>query len=324
MAFELFSSNQIANIVIKDHVIRYIGVKQSSPLIVQKYRERYLPPGLIDEGKIVERETLKLILEECVNDWGIKKRQVRFIIPDSFVVIRKTSIPIDIKDDEIVGFLYSELGSTIHLPFDEPVLDIKKLSETDEKKEVLMFAAPEDVALDYSSLLEEVSLKPIAADISPLCMYRLFDYSDKTNEENHSLLIQFDLQTVNLCIFNKHVPIFMRHLNIDSTTDDWDIQYNRSGSFAEIKWISEHRSIETVLGEIYKEIEHVLNFYHFSILQGKQQVTDILFSGDHPHLKEVYATVVDRYDVPVSIIDNVDTLPSNYYLPLGLALKEVL
>jgi len=322
MAFEFFSSNQIANIIIKDHVIRYIGVKQSSPVVVQKYRERYLPAGLIDEGKIIEYDALKLILEDCVSTWGIKRKQVRFIIPDSFVVIRKTTIPREVKDDEIVGYLYSELGSTIHLPFDEPVLDIRKLSETEDKKEVLMFAAPEEIAMEYSSLLEDVSLRPIVADISPLCLYRLFDYCDKTNEENHSLLIQFDLQTVNLCIFHQHVPIFMRHLIIDTTTEDWDISYNRSGSYAEISWVSTEKSLETVLGEIYKEIEHVLNFYHFSILQGKQQVTDILFCGDHPYLEDISEKVIQRYDVPVSFIININ-LPPNYYLPLGLALKEV-
>jgi type IV pilus assembly protein PilM len=323
MAFELFSSNQIANIIIKDHVIRFIGVKQSSQLVVQKYHERYLPQGLIVEGKIIERETLELILEECVEEWGIRKRKVRFNIPDSYVTIRKTTVPIDIRDDEIVGYLYSELDSTLHLPFDEPVLDIRKLSETAEKKEVLLFAAPEEISFEYSKLLEDVSLKPIAADISPLCIYRLFDYSGKTNGNNHTLLIQFDLHTVNLSIFHQHVPLFMRHLDMETTSADWDIQYNQYDSSAEFKWVSEHNSIESVLDDIYKEIEHVLNFYHFSILQGKEQVSNILFCGDHPYLKKIYHAFVERFEAPVSVIDNIENLPSNYYLPLGLALKEV-
>ncbi|MFC4320955.1 type IV pilus biogenesis protein PilM [Litchfieldia salsa] len=323
MAFELFTSNQIANIIIKDHVIRYVGVKQSSPLVVQKYREHYLPSGIIDEGKIIERDTLKLILEECVSEWGISKRQVRFTIPDSSVVIRKIVVPIDIKDDEIVGYLYSELGSTIHLPFDEPVLDIKKLSENDDKKEILLFAAPEDLANAYSALLQEVSLKPIAADISPLCMYRLFDYSDKTNLKDHILLIQFDLQTVNLSIFYQHIPIFMRHLPLETTIEDWEIQQNRAGSNAEIKWGNSERSLEGIIEEIYREIDHVLNFYQYSLMKGKESVTKILFSGDHPYSNDVFSRVIERYEIPVSTIDSIEKLPPNYYLPLGLALKEV-
>ncbi|WP_078545325.1 type IV pilus biogenesis protein PilM [Litchfieldia alkalitelluris] len=323
MAFELFPSNQIANIIIKDHVIRYTGVKQSVPLVVQKYRERYLPPGIVEEGKIIERDTLRLILEECVSEWGISKKQVRFTIPDSFVVIRRITVPIDIKDDEIVGYLYSELGSTIHLPFEEPVLDIKKLSEIEDKKEILLFAAPEDIALSYSTLLQEVSLKPIAADISPLCMYRLFDFKDKTNIEDHILLIQFDLSTVNLSIFHQHIPIFMRHIQLETSIDDWDIQNNRSGSKAEIKWVNGEKSLDSVIEEIYREIDHVLNFYQFSLMKGKQAVTKILFSGDHPYINDMYSRVIDRYEISVSTLESIEKLPPNYYLPLGLALKEV-
>ncbi|MBD8068848.1 type IV pilus biogenesis protein PilM [Bacillus sp. PS06] len=323
MAFELFSSNQIANIIIKDHVIRYVGVKQSSPIVVQKYRERYLPSGVIDEGKIVERDTLQLILEECVSEWGIKKRQVRFTIPDSAVVIRKITVPLDIRDDEIVGYLYTELGATIHLPFDEPVLDIKILPEQNEKKQVLLFAAPEEVAISYSTLLQEVSLKPIAADISPLCMYRLFDYNDKTNVDDHTLLIQFDLQTVNLSIFHEHIPIFMRHLQLETTMDDWDIQQSTAGTKAEIKWLNTQRALEMIFEELYREIDHVLNFYQYSLMKGQESVTRILLSGDHPYLNEVYSRISDRYEVDVITIDSIENLPANYYLPLGLALKEV-
>src|SRR5690606_19109049 len=113
------------NIIIKDHVIRYVGIKDSNPLVVQRFRERYLPKGIVIEGKIQDRETLTLILEECVADWGIKNKEVRFIIPDSFVVIRKTAIPADVEEDEISGFLYLELGASIHLPFEDPVIDYK-------------------------------------------------------------------------------------------------------------------------------------------------------------------------------------------------------
>ncbi|MEH7223086.1 pilus assembly protein PilM [Bacillus sp. JJ1566] len=323
MAFTLFPSNKIANIVIKDHAIRYVGVKRSNPITVQKFREKYLPPGIIQDGKIIERDTLHLILEECVTDWGIKNAQVQFIIPDPFVVIRKISIPNDVKDDEIIGYIYLELGATIHLPFSEPVLDFKVLSEDEKKKEVLIFAAPEDIAFEYSSLLEDVSLKPIAADISPLCMYRLFHFCQKTNGEEHSLLLQFDLQSANLSIFHQDIPLFMRHLTLETSLDDWAIQPNSSNTLAVIKWNSHQSKLEVLMDEMIKEIEHVMNFYSFNMTQGKERISKILVSGDHPNLPDISSILIERYEIPVHKIDNFDKLPSHYYLPLGLALKEV-
>ncbi|WP_449537135.1 type IV pilus biogenesis protein PilM [Ferdinandcohnia sp. Marseille-Q9671] len=325
MAFTFFSTPKIANIIIKDHAIRYVGVKQSNPITVQKFREKYLPPGIIQEGKIIEKDTLHLILDECVTDWGIKNNQVQFTIPDPFVVIRKISIPIEVKDDEILGYVYLELGATIHLPFEDPVLDYKLLSENEDekRKEVLIFAAPEDVAYEYSSLLEEVDLKPIAADISPLCMYRLFHFCNKTNEEEHSLLIQFDLQSVNLSIFHQDIPLFMRHITLETSIGDWEIQQNSSNTLADIRWNSHQSKLEVLMDELLKEIEHVMNFYRFNMTQSKGKITNLLISGDHPNLPDITSALFERYEIPVHTIDQFDKLPSHYYLPLGLALKEV-
>lgn len=323
MAFQLFTSKLIANLIIKDHVIRYVGVKQTTPITVRDFRERYIPKGIIHEGKIVDHDTLLMILEECVSDWGIKKKEVRFLIPDAFVVIRRTSIPIEIKDDEILGYLYLELGGTIHLPFDEPVIDFIKIQEEENKKEVLMFAAPQDIAQDYADLLEEATLKPIAADISPLCMYRLFTFYEKTDFNEHSLLVQFDLQSVNLCIFYQHQPLFMRHLDLETTIDDWDIRQNSANTVAEIKWMNQEQTLEIIIEEIQREIEHVLNFYRFNIRNGNEQVTNILMSGDHPFFGVLTSNLIERFEIPVETIDTLNELPLHYYLPLGLALKEV-
>lgn len=323
MAFTLFTSNIMANIIIKDHAIRYVGVKQTNPITVQKFREKYLPPGVIQEGRIIERDTLLLILDECVSEWGIKKNHVQFVIPDPFVVIRKITIPKEVKDDEIIGYIYLELGTTIHLPFEEPVLDFKKLSEDETRKEILIFAAPEDVANEYSALLEEVDLKPVAADITPLCMYRLFHFCGQTKAEEHSLLVQFDLQSVNFSIFHRDIPLFMRHITLETSIDDWDIQQNQSSTLADIRWSSHSSKLEVLMDELMKEIEHVMNFYSFNMTQGKDRVTTILMSGDHPYLTDITSTLNQRYEIQVHTITQFEQLPDHYYLPLGLALKEV-
>ena len=84
------------------------------------FDERFFPSGIIsDENSDVESFTN--ILDECIEDWGIKKGNC-IVISNSLVIIRKVSIPTDIKDDEIHGYLYLELGSSIHLPFDGTVL----------------------------------------------------------------------------------------------------------------------------------------------------------------------------------------------------------
>ena len=330
MVFNVFSRNhKTANIVIKDHVIRFIELKQLSPVVVSHYGERFIPEGLIRDGKIIDRETLETILEQCVEEWGIKKRNVRFVVPDQYVVIRTLQVPSDLHDDEIKGYLYIELGSTIHLPFEDPVFDILVTGDSREKKTVLLFAAPEDIVMQYSTLFEELKLKPIAADISPLCMYRLYHEIDHTKSKDHTMILQFDLHMVNISIFHHHKPVFMRHLSIDGAHEQWESQNTRTGNI-EFKWIGEENELLLNLLDTYKEIEHVMNFYRFSLNQGKEGISRIFLCGDHPYLSTIYREVKERSEVQVDTINSEhfitsdgDLLDSNLHLALGLALKEV-
>lgn len=330
MTFNIFSSNKRAvNLIVKDHVIRYIEIKQQRSPIVNKFGERYLPEGVIREGKIIDRELLVTILEECIEEWGIKKRPVRFLVPDPYIVIRKIEVPGELTDDEIRGHLYLELGASIHLPFEEPAFDVVKVGEKNNQKELLLFAAPEQLVSDYAGLLEEVKLVPLVADISPLSIYRLYFQLDQAKTNDHLLVVQADLQMVNISIFHEHRPIFMRHLTVDHPISDWNVAENDSKE-SELKWTGNESELHNQYEDIYKEIERIMNFYRFSLNQGKEQITTILLSGDHPLLVDILATMKDRFEVPVVMIDGeqIITVDGNklkptYYLALGLAQKEV-
>ncbi|UII55046.1 pilus assembly protein PilM [Cytobacillus spongiae] len=330
MAFSLFSrKNRIINLVITDHSIRYVELKQSNPPMAQNYGERYLPHGIITNGKIVDYETLSTILEECVREWKIAKRPVRFIVPDSFVIIRKVTVPSDVKDDEIKGYLYLELGSTIHLPLEDPVFDAKILFTEENKKQVLIFAAPEQSVMEYSNLLLEQKLNPIAADISPLALYRLYYQLDQAATGERLMMIQLDVQTANICIFENHTPFFMHHLPIDYDETKWELQLNRTGEY-ELKYIGETNELMRQFSDVYKEVSRLMDFYRYSLHQGKEQVNKLLLHGDHPLIAGIKEEMSQQFDVPIEIIqeDRIEQgkegpLPRNHYIAMGLALKEV-
>ncbi|GMB07466.1 type IV pilus assembly protein PilM [Thermolongibacillus altinsuensis] len=320
MVFRLFSfRKKIANIVVKDHVIRYVELKQRHPLVVHKCGERFLPEGIIRDGKIVDEERFMLIMEECVTEWKLKNRRIRFLVPDPFVVIRKISIPADLQQDEIRGYLFMELGSSIHLPFEEAVFDFVVLERKKDKLDVLLFAAPESIVMKYAELFEQADLKPIVADISPLSLYRLFYEYGQADENDHLLFVQFDLSSLNVSVFHQHKPIFTRQLAFDSHFADWE------RTEAGWKWTKQNERPEWQLEDIYKEMERFMNFYRFSIHQGNEQITRIVMTGDHPLLSAFTDMLRNRLDVPVQEMTvNADgqEVDRSYYLAIGLALKE--
>lgn len=330
MALTLFSgSNRVVNLVLKDHVIRYVELKQLDPPIVQKCGEHFLPAGVIKDGIITDFDLLKDILSDCVTKWKIHKRQVRFLVPDSRLVIRKVPIPKDIKEDEIRGYLYLEMGTSIHLPFEEPVFDIVLLDETEEKKEILLFAAQEEVVSEYAALLEKSQLYPIEADISPLSLYRLFYHAEKRSLDDHLLLIEFNLQTVNTSIFVDDKPIFMKNIPITGTSGEWEA--SRVHTDKEIMvFTGDTEDYMQLLEDTYTEIDRVLSFYQYTLSHEQHQVTKIVVTGDHPFLDEVTSDIKKRYEQTVMTIpkgyiqsNKEPELPESFYLAGGLALKGV-
>ncbi|MEH7106632.1 MULTISPECIES: type IV pilus biogenesis protein PilM [Bacillaceae] len=328
MAFSLFSSkNRIINLVISDHSIRLLELKQFNPPLAHRWSEHFLPAGIISDGKIQNQDSLESILEECIDEWKIHRRQVRFIIPDSLVIIRKISVPSEIQDDEIKGYLYLELGSTIHLPFDEPVFDFYPLGSNGKTREILLFAAPEQNVMEYADLLSKLKLNPIAADISPLAIYRLYRQLDTELVNENLFAVQFDLTSVNLTIFERSVPLVMRQFPLPFNMDQWKIKED-SGNNLVYNYIGNTDELDLQFDDIFREINKLIDFYRYSLHKEHNQISKFLLYGDHPMLNIIYDGMLERFETPTEMIaidmdskGNSVKLPSSQLLPLGLALK---
>lgn len=330
MAFSLFpSKNRIVNLVVNDHSVRFVELKQVNPPATQKWFERFLPPGVITEGKITDIDSLANILEECIDEWKIKGRQVRFLVPDPLVIIRKVSIPADIQDDEIKGYLYLELGSSIHLPFEEPVFDYFPLANNGKTKDLLLFAAPEQYVMEYAELFSSLKLNPIAADISPLALYRLFHQIGQAGENEVLFTVQFDLTSVNLCIFEETVPLVMRQFPLPFDMDKWDIKQDIAGSMI-FKYTGDTEELVLQFEDILNEVNKLVDFYRYTLSNEKKDITKFLLNGDHPMLTAIFDEMKERFEIPVERIEQegiengkTGSVPANLLLSLGLALKEV-
>ena len=331
MSFTIFRGKQrIANLVFTDYVVRYVELKQVDPPMIQSYGEYYLPPGVITDGRIIEYDTLTMILEQCIAEWKISKKQVRFLVPNPSVVIRKTLIPEDIQVDEIEGYLYLELGTSIHLPFEDPVFDIVMLNEGENGKDILLFAAPEERIVEYTDLLENCKLRPIAADISSLALYRLAYLSNQSDKNEHCLVLDFDVLHVTATIFHDDKPVFMRFIPLPGDLYEWEKERVSSTEESTLVYIGDKDNYFLMLEDMITEIERVLSFYKYSFTNEQNEITKVLVSGDHPLFSDIYQVLDERLEIPVSMLEQEvittakqEKLPRRYDLALGLAIKGV-
>src|SRR5699024_225481 len=121
-------SKRIVNIAIDDYVIRMVENSGQALSSIKLVKEEEIPDGLIEFGRIIDEVSFYDFMKQLVAKWGIKKRQVRFYVPNSLVIMRSIEIPSHVAEDKINEHFMMEIGENIHLPFRDPIIDIHALS----------------------------------------------------------------------------------------------------------------------------------------------------------------------------------------------------
>ncbi|WP_341960825.1 pilus assembly protein PilM [Planococcus maritimus] len=302
---------RVATITIEEDAIRYVELKSVSPLQLSAAEELALPAGVIENGTINDAKTLGSILDEAVNQWGLSKKSVRFLAPDEFVIIRKVTYPKDVKVDELKGHFFIEMGSTVYLPFEDPVFDVVPYREDAEEPEAIIIASKESVVKSYESAFEEAKVKPVVADITPLALYRLAYLEHDFQEEEHIMVIDMNNTKMTVSIFCEHYPLFMRSIDLEDTNK-----------------ISVKPAL--LFETIEEEIEKLSNFYRYNLNGGGAGITKIVCNTTQEIYEELRFRMEARFSVPflpivISHIDlnETDAIPPRFNRAIGLALKEV-
>lgn len=289
----LSRSDQFVHIVFSEKAIRMVELKSLNPLDIKQVQYYELPEGIIQRGKIEDAETLEAILEQCVRDWKIKRKKVQFTVPDHFVIVRQVELKEDLSDQEIHGYLYMELGNRIQIPFEDPVFDFVKLPG-DNKRNIVIFASPVDVVSSYRDLLDKVSLEPLTADITPLSLYRYYQHTGTLDQTDHLMFLHMESSQLTVSVFHNGFPLFMRPIDLE------DIAFE----------------------ELFSEIEKIMRFYQYSVVQDDGEIGKIYLSGDHSGVEGFHQGLSDTVRVKVEKpfttreINHLDIDPKGFELSL--------
>ncbi|WP_019412522.1 type IV pilus biogenesis protein PilM [Paenisporosarcina sp. TG20] len=305
---------RVATVTIEEDAIRMVEVKSTSPLHVVCAEERSLPSGIVKDGKIVDADMLVSILGEAVEEWKLSRKSVRFLAPDEYVIIRKLSYPPDVRKDELKGHFFIEIGSTLYLPFDDPVFDVVPYTATTESKEAILIASKESILNTYETLFEDVKMKPVVADIGPLALYRLAYSQHYLSGDEHILLLDVQNDSYIVSIFHQHFPLFMRPVEVNEPQE--------SSYFSG----AQTSKMEALIAEL----EKLINFYRYNMNQGNEGITHVLLNGEFDGWEDFLQQLESRFSVSVSTVvretiylEDGKAIPVRFNRALGLALKEV-
>ncbi len=295
---------------IEDQGIRYTEARNhSSGIQLLQTGIVQIDNGLIQSGKVINQEALELQLALAKKDLRLKGKKAVLAVPSTFVVIRKITLP-KLSPKEIRPLLEIELETTVHLPFSRPYFDYYWLreiaptkanhelaefveAEDGPKDEYLIIAAPGDVIDQYVKLLKLLDLAVVAVEIEPLALYRLLEASHDPLADNF-MIVQLGLHSVNVSIFQKEIPEFLRNIPIDLTN------YQISMSDKELKTEELYRQLdssgmyESFVNDLIRELDRVINFYQFSMKNDGTRLEKIYITGDFPDMEKFLALLGSR------------------------------
>ncbi|WP_413379383.1 type IV pilus biogenesis protein PilM [Alkalihalobacillus sp. 1P02AB] len=303
----LFKQKRRHALILKDHVIRYIGSTKPEHESITTIDEIILPAGLIHDGLIVQEEELIELLSPYIEKWGLKNEKIQICIPDSQLIIRRHQVKKGLSKEEIKGQLYHELGETLLLPWEDPIFDVHTIEKGKKEDEVLLFAVQEKVVQQLILFFGKLSIELNALDVRSLCSYRLFSEQFTCEEQEEQLLVQMDQHSLTFTVFQKGRPLFFRHIFQES-----------------VEFMAEEDPVFSYVEQAYQEIERVINFYRFNVRVGKGKYSHLFLCGDHQNLSDLKNYLAEQLDFPVIQYKKLAEDESNarYYDSYGLVLKK--
>ncbi|OBW53498.1 pilus assembly protein PilM [Solibacillus silvestris] len=313
------------SIVFSDYVMRALVLKGATvdqPVIY----EIPLPKTAVQEGSITDEMAMYELIKENVQNWGGKKQNVRFLVPDTSILLKTFEHPADISGKNLKEFVQMEIGQSIHLPFQEPLIDVHDSIEGDGK--AVLFAAPPDEVGKMIGLLLDNHLHPQVADIRALCNLRLLEHIEFIDTNRTYLVTDWSINELSICIYSNGEVEFLRFQTIDTDPENWH-QTVVENEEVEFNYTADLDNFRAATTDQVLEIDRMMNFFKFSLHKGEREVDEIVVMGDHPLLHSIEALLNENLPTPVSIVDDkvineyFPTCKAKHATLLGLALKEV-
>jgi type IV pilus assembly protein PilM len=315
--------NRIVSLEMNDFYIRILCVKDGD-LATATHYEYPLPTGIVVDEIVIDELAFFDLLKGLAKNWNIAKHDLRFFVPDHSVMMRTFEHPKDLSVDELKGYVEMELGRTIHLPFENPLIDVYDPKADDG--EAVIFAAPSEEVVKLMHLYEDVHLHPTVLDVQTLSNIRFLDSTTLFSPEKTYLIADWSINAVSISIYSNGNVDFLRYQPSENPSRNWRYSKDESGSnvFTYEGVIEEYHIPLT--NHVY-EIERILNFYHFSLHKGEKAVDQLIVMGENPEMDYIVAQMRSAVDIPIQIIDDAYVRKSysqfgaQHTALIGLALK---
>jgi type IV pilus assembly protein PilM len=157
---------------------------------------KILNPGIVEEGKILNKESFKTALEDLIShpQFGkIKTKKIIFSLPESKSFFHIFELPEDLKKNEISDFVKSQASEIFPFSLEEIYFDYQI-----KENFIFLAAIPKEIANGYLEIFKILKLSPLVLETESMAWQRLFGEKEKT-----ILICDLGAKTTNLVLFEE-------------------------------------------------------------------------------------------------------------------------
>ncbi len=255
-------------------------------------------------------------LQVVVTRLKLRGRPVVLSVPNQHVLVRYLNMP-NVPQKALRQAVQVEIGTTIHLPFEDPVFDvipvpaIDSIEHTSEEMEgCCLVVSPRSVISNMTILAKQAGLIPIAVDMKPLALMRAAK-SEPLPSEGLTLLACVREEETALSIFIGPYLYFFRNMDMGIRHD-----------------VLDEVQIQSSVSDIVYEVNRVINFFNFNLAETERPLAHLYLYGAHPCRDFIAHEIGQQIGVPASLIWENEFLSgfghqnSEAMIALGLAMKR--
>jgi len=267
-------------------------------LLLKRFGIVDIAHGAIEEGTIIDAETVAESIKQLFKSYNIKESNVAVSIGGYSVIVKKISV--QTMDEE-------KLQETIHfeaeqyIPFDisDVNLDFQILGESESnpgQMNVFLVAAKKEMVNDYINLVNLAGLNPCIVDVEAFALQNTFEANYDMQSEN-TALIDIGASKTSLNILKGNSSLFMRDVSLGCGQINQKIMSLIECTFEEAEQLKYGEDkpdrltsedlkgiISSVVTDWCTEIRRALDFFYSTYPE--DQIKRIILSGGGANIDE--------------------------------------
>lgn len=291
------NKNKIVSFDIDEEFIKIVvGRYRDEEIKIYKCIEVSTPSGCIDDGKIINHESLLITLNDALLENKIKVKYGSVTTNSTQIINREIIIP-KVEDDEIETVVNYEISRYLPINLNDCIIQTLIIDEIEiegeEKLKVHTICYPEKMARDYYDLIHGLKLNPYSLDIKFNSLNKVINYSQDINDTNYDMynsqvFIDIGPVATDINIYKEGKIDFTRIIKQGyKTLEAYEVQYE-NGTGVEL---------------FIEEIQRIFQFYRNKVRGNKIDKVYLLGEGSRVDNLDKYMS--QRLDTNVESIETV-------------------